>query len=173
METHQVTNESAELLEKFKVLRRETKKRIDAGYRSYLHTLSEKLQENPKLSWSFHSMKSKSKRIPETVQCVGNYSSSYLTSKVELFNSYFRSISKKSQADVNLTYPDVINPHLLSDLSVSSLYGEKILSNINDNKASGPDQLPSRILRDCSFIVEIWCHATVTEICQHYYCTHR
>ena len=50
METHQVRNESAELFEKFKVLRRETKKGIDAGYRSYLHTLSEKLQENPKHS---------------------------------------------------------------------------------------------------------------------------
>ena len=143
------SNNSVELFEKFKALRRETKKQIDAGYRSYLHTLSEKLQDNPKHFWSFHSMKSKSKRIPETV-VYGNYSSSDLTSKVELFNSYFRSIYKKSQANVNLTYPDVINPNLLSDLSVSALDVQKILSVINHNKAPGPDQLPPRILRVCS-----------------------
>ena len=39
------SKESADLFEKFKALRRETKKRIDAGYCSYLHTLSEKLQD--------------------------------------------------------------------------------------------------------------------------------
>ena len=78
------SNESAELFDKCKVLRTETNKRIDAGCLSYLHFLShEKLQNK----WSFHSMKSESKRAPETV-LYGSYSSSVLTSKVELLNNY-------------------------------------------------------------------------------------
>ena len=89
------SNDSAELFEKFKALKRETRKRIGAGYRSYLHTLPEKLEDNPKHFWSFHSMKSKSKRVPETV-VYGNYSSSDLASKVELFNSCFRFYKKIS-----------------------------------------------------------------------------
>ena len=39
---------------------------------------------------------------------------------------------------------------MLSELSASALDVQKILSNINHNKAPGPDQLPPRILRDCS-----------------------
>ena len=73
---------------------------------------------------------SKSKRIPETV-VYGNNSSSDLISKVELFNNYILSIYKRSIADVNLTYPDVINPKSLSDLSVSACDVQKILPNIN------------------------------------------
>lgn len=73
---------------------------------------------------------SKSKRIPETA-VYGNNSSSDLISKVELFNNYIPSIYKRSIADVNLTYPDVINPKLLSDLSVSACDVQKILPNIN------------------------------------------
>lgn len=73
---------------------------------------------------------SKSKQIPETV-VYGNNSSSDLIFNVDLFNDYFPSIYKRSQGDVNLTYPDVINPKLLSDLSVSACDVQKILPNIN------------------------------------------
>ncbi|PFX27691.1 RNA-directed DNA polymerase from mobile element jockey [Stylophora pistillata] len=95
------SGESAELFEKFKVLRRVTKKRIDTGYRSYLH-----------------------------IPCLRNY--------------------KKTPGTFGLSNQDVINPNLLSDLSVSALDVQKALPNINLNKAPGPDQLPPRILRRCA-----------------------
>ena len=47
-----------------------------------------------------------------------------------------------------MTYPDIVNPKLLSDLYVSVLYVQKILFSINYNKTSGSDQLPPRIFRD-------------------------
>ena len=69
METHQI-KESAEVFDKCKALRTKTNKQIDAGFLSYLHTLShEKLQNNPTGTSGliFHSMRSESKRAPETV----------------------------------------------------------------------------------------------------------
>ena len=47
-----------------------------------------------------------------------------------------------------MTYPDIVNPKLLSDLYVSALYVLKILFSINYNKTSGSDQQPPRIFRD-------------------------
>ena len=61
------TNGSADLFLKFKDLRRKTKKLINSSYQQYLQSLSGKLQENPKHFWAFYSIKSKTKRIPETV----------------------------------------------------------------------------------------------------------
>lgn len=60
-------NASVELTSKFKLLRKETKKRISSNYCKYLKSLSDKLKNNPKKFWSFHSLKSKSNRLPEVV----------------------------------------------------------------------------------------------------------
>lgn len=59
-------NPSTELTSNFKLLRKETKKLISSKYCKYLKFLADKLISNPKF-WSFHSIKSKSKRLPEVV----------------------------------------------------------------------------------------------------------
>ena len=82
---------SQDLFMTFKELRKKTDRLINSSYSKYLQSLSEKLQDNPNHIWSFYSMKSKEKRIPETVIC-GNMNSTNLTSKVELFNKFFQSI---------------------------------------------------------------------------------
>ena len=82
------TNGSADLFLKFKDLRRKTKKLINSSYQQYLQSLSGKLQENPKHFWAFYSIKSKTKRIPETV-IYGDTRSRDLNSKVELFSVFF------------------------------------------------------------------------------------
>lgn len=95
---------SQDLLMKFKELRKKTKRLINSSYSKYLKSLSEKLQDNPNHIWSFYSMKSKEKRIPETVIC-GNMNSTDLTFKVELFNKFFQSIYAKSSLNPNLSSP--------------------------------------------------------------------
>ena len=54
-------NASVELTSKFKFLRKETKKLISSNY-CQIKSLSVKRKNNPKKFWSFHSLKSKSKR---------------------------------------------------------------------------------------------------------------
>ena len=61
------SNASADLTSKFKPLRKETKSLISSKYRQYLKSLSEKMKSNPKTFWSFHSLKTKTKRLPEVI----------------------------------------------------------------------------------------------------------
>lgn len=79
---------SPELFLKFKELRKVTKKHIHVSYIQYLKTLSMKLKTNPKQFWSFHSTKSKQRRIPETVYYNGAHSTDPVI-KAELFNQFF------------------------------------------------------------------------------------
>ena len=58
---------SVKLRERFKQLRSKTKKRIRSNYRKYLVKLSESLKDNPRRFSSFHSIKTKSRRLPESV----------------------------------------------------------------------------------------------------------
>ena len=140
---------SQDLLMKFKELRKKTKRLINSGYSKYLKSLSEKLQDNPNHIWSFYSMKSKEKRIPEIVIC-GNMNSTDLTSKVELFNKFFQSIYAKSSLNPNLSSPDVVNTNL--PLTVTTIYFlvQGILSNLDTSKSPGGDNLPARILKTCA-----------------------
>ena len=143
------TNGSADLFLKFKDLRRKTKKLINSSYQQYLQSLSGKLQENPKHFWAFYSIKSKTKRIPETV-IYGDTRSRDLNSKVELFNVFFHSVYSKSTTDVKLLATDVVNPNLLFEVTTTAPELEGILSKIDVNKAPGVDNLPARILRTCA-----------------------
>ena len=79
---------SPDLFLKFKEMRKITKKHIHFSYIQYLKNLSMKLKTDPKLFWSFHSMKSKRKRIPEIVYYNEAHSTNPAT-KVELFNQFF------------------------------------------------------------------------------------
>ena len=58
---------SIQLCDRFKQLRSETKKLIRSNYRKYLVKLSESLKDNPRRFWSFHSIKTKSRRLPKSV----------------------------------------------------------------------------------------------------------
>ena len=61
-------NTSLELITKFnKLFRKQTKSRISSKYFQYLKSLLDKLESNTEKFWSFHSLKSRSKRLPETM----------------------------------------------------------------------------------------------------------
>lgn len=140
---------SQDLFMTFKELRKKTDRLINSSYSKYLQSLSEKLQDNPNHIWSFYSMKSKEKRIPETVIC-GNMNSTNLTSKVELFNKFFQSIYAKSSLNPNLSSPDVVNPNLLLNVTTTALHVQGISTNLDISKSPGGDNLPARILKTCA-----------------------
>jgi len=73
-----------------------------------------------------------------------------MQSKVDLFNKFFQSIYSISSSTVDQTYPDVINPNLLSNINITAADVEGILNYININKAPGVDNLSARILRSCA-----------------------
>ena len=57
-------NSSPDLFMRFKQLRKQTKKCIATNYHQYLQSLSEKLKVDPKKFWSFHAIRSKTRRLP-------------------------------------------------------------------------------------------------------------
>ena len=77
-----------ELSCRFTTLRKRIKKLIQANYHCYLRSLPEKLKTNPKQFWSFYSLKSKSRRIPQAVS-YENIIATDPTKKPELFNRFF------------------------------------------------------------------------------------
>ena len=112
------TNGSTDLFLKFKDLRRKTKKLINSRYQQYISSVF--VWKTPGKSQAFlgilYSIKSKAKRIPETV-IYGHTRSRDLNSKVKLFNVFFHSVHLESTIDVNLLATDVVNPNLLSEIT--------------------------------------------------------
>ena len=126
----------------------------------------------PKHFWSFYSMKSKAKRIPETV-IYGNTYSTDLTSQVELFYEFFQSIYSKSSLDLNLSSPDAVNPYLPLNVTTFASKVQGILRNLHISKSPGVDNLPARMCKTTlgtfdspvQFTIEVWCNAYLMEIC--------
>ena len=81
-------NSDIDLFSRFKLLRKQTKRLISLKYSLYLKSLSEDLKNNPKKFWSFHSLKSKIRRIPPVVT-YNLKSASDLAEKASLFNEFF------------------------------------------------------------------------------------
>ena len=106
------SNGSPDIFLKFKELRKKTKRLINTSYHNYLQSLSGKLQDSPKHFWTFYSVKSKTKRIPDSV-IYDNVCSTDASSKAELFNKFFHSIYSEDSADVVGLTTDVVNPNLL------------------------------------------------------------
>lgn len=144
-------NASLEVTTKFKFLRKQTKRLISFKYFQYLKSLSDKLKTNPRKFWSFHSLKSKSKRLPEVITYSGKARSAKdPVEKASLFNEFFSSVFSTKTSNSDSSHVDVINPNLLMDVFTSYSEVKNILCNLDINKATGVDGIPARILRDCA-----------------------
>ena len=79
------------LSRKFKELRRSVKQLVRSEYKRYLEHLSSQLKVNPKRFWSYHSIKSKSKRLPD-VNTYNRRSAIKPHEQATLFNIHFHSV---------------------------------------------------------------------------------
>ena len=96
--------------------------------------------------WSHVKSKNLSHRIPDCMHRNNTYRNKPLD-KAELFNEYFyEQFSDASQYDVDI---DWVNDATLNDIDFSLHRIQKLLSNINPNKACGPDGIHGRILKNC------------------------
>ena len=121
---------------------------ISLKYSRYLKSLSEHLKNNPKKFWSLHSLKSKTWRIPPVVTYKLK-SASTPAQRASLFNEFFSSVFTSTSADHLTLRNDVIHPDLVMSVSTSALEVQKILAKLDANKATGADNIPARILKEC------------------------
>ncbi|XP_068716163.1 uncharacterized protein [Montipora foliosa] len=121
---------------------------VSLKYSLYLKSLSENLKNNPKKFWSFHSLKSKIRRIPPVVTYKLK-SASDPAEKASLFKEFLSSVFTSTSADHVTLRNDVTHPDLLMSVSTSAVEVQKILAKLDVNKATGADNIPARILKKC------------------------
>ena len=139
-------NPSTELTSNFKLPRKETKKLISSNYCKYFKSLADKLKSNPEKFWSFHSIKSKSRRLPEVVTYsrVGK-SAKNPTEKAHLFNEFVSTLFTKI-APGRMEFPcDVIHSDLLLQVSTSRNQVKDILTKLDSTKSTVVDGIPARV----------------------------
>ena len=92
------------LSRKFKELRRSVKQLVRSEYKRYLEHLSSQLKVNLKRFWSYHSIKSKSKRLPD-VNTYNRRSAIKPHEQATLFNIHFHSVFCKQSTGVPAPIP--------------------------------------------------------------------
>ena len=105
------------------------------------------MEENPKIFWR-HVNRGIRRDNNNGIAALKNNSSLACDAveKCEILNSYFKSVFTKEDKS---RMPDIESPSfpVMSDFSVTSPGVEKLLANLNPNKAAGPDGIPCRLLK--------------------------
>jgi hypothetical protein len=136
---------------KFKGYRNKLNSKLKHKYNMYVNDLGRNIKENPKSFWKFVKIKTGKGTIPE---CIKN-DNVLLTSaveKAEAFNEYFYSM---------FTTPDIVHSNeyhvtdnnnkipQLCELNISEFDVLKVIKNLDCSKASGHDNIPPVLLREC------------------------
>jgi hypothetical protein len=134
---------------KFKKLRNQLQKLITSKYNAFINDLGYSVQENPKRFWSFVKTKNKSASTPSLITW-GDSTSDTPVGKASLFNQYFVSVFKPKDTDCNYQSNNVFNEKLCN-VTVSEQDVCDILTNLDTNKAVGPDNLSPVVLKNCCY----------------------
>ena len=124
---HLKRHKDLELFSKFKLLRKQTKRFITSKYSLYLKLLSEDLKINPKKFWWFHSLKSRSRRIPSVVMYKCK-SVSDPAEKASLFNEFSSAVFMPNCVDLVGLQNDVVHSDLLMEVSTTASEVQNILA---------------------------------------------
>ena len=138
-------NSTPEDYAKFSERRRAFKNLVEVKMRDNILTDDNSSDLITKKFWSQVQSKTKSSRIPETVHQGETYRSD-IKDQAELFNNYFY-----SQFTLPSNYDTFVN--FQTDESFDVDFGEgnikKLLSQVNVNKAMGPDRIHGLMLKSC------------------------
>ena len=141
-------------MEKYKSLRNAAKKLIKDSRENFFASMSKSLYSNPKRFWSFFKTTTKSCRIPQQVSSA-NGTNSWRTSSrnaqetANLFNYYFNSVFLKKSDENYHPVPPVSNESI-TEIILEQCEVRNALNSLNPNKAFGPDNIPTRLLKECA-----------------------
>lgn len=119
-------------------------------YKKYLSKTAINLRKCPKLFWNFVNSKRKSCAYPSCMAYNGVYSTSHSSSgHSELFADFFNAVYSTFEYIPN-SYPFYIQQHDIPYPKVSRDSVEIAAKSIKSSFKSGPDMIPSFILRECA-----------------------
>ena len=132
--------------EQFRELRRQTSKALATSYKSYVNNqIGDSLKTNPKRFWSFIKA-NKRENIGIPTLRVNEKPITNDRDKANALNNQFSSVFTSER------YPIPVIDHSLYssipplDIGTNGII--KQLKNLNQNKATGPDELPARVLKE-------------------------
>ena len=134
---------------KYKRLRNKLRNLVDFKYDKYIEDSTAAVCDNPKRFWGLLRSKMKNKNTPlnlydEAKSCTSS------KDKASMFNNFFYSNFTNTNGTGPFPYiHEFINPNL-NKLEISIAETRLILDNIDPNKATGPDDISGRILKECS-----------------------
>ena len=128
------------------------RKQIKTGtkrkYHDFLMNMQTNLKDNQKKFWSLYGAKTKSATIPKVV-CFGDQKASTPVAKANLFNRFFASVFQKPNLHTTTSTQTATDNELhLIQTSIEEVTKE--LKAINPSQAYGPDQIPGRLLKECT-----------------------
>ena len=135
---------------KYKRLRNKLGNLVDFKYNKYIEDTTSAVCDNPKRFWGLLRSKTKNKNIP-TRMSDDEKTCTSSNEKASMFNNFFFSNFTNVNGN-NCTYPfipEFVNPNL-SNVEISIAETRLIVDNIDPNKATGPDDISGRIIKECS-----------------------
>ena len=143
---------SALLWEKFRELRRSAKRMIKTKKRDYIRNLANTIKFNPKQFWKFFKSKSNKSTLPDTMTLADSTFKSS-SDKADALNKFFASVFLPRPQ--NPCFPPSntvpVTPTEFSDVSVEEVC--RLLNNLSTSKATGPDGISARLLKECSDVL--------------------
>ena len=122
------------------------------NYQTFVEDLSDKVKKNPKRFWSFFMKRQNQKLYQILLLMVFQNTVIQLLKLIYLtniFNLFFIRIFLLPTSTLKTREPKAN----LSSVEFDHLQIKKILSGLDANKASGPDNLSSRILKECATVL--------------------
>ena len=131
--------------EQFRELRRQTTKALTTSYKSYVNNqIGDSLKTNPKRFWSFIKA-NKRENIGIPTLRVDDKPITNDRDKANAINNKFTSVFTSERYPIPLIDPSLYSSMPPFDIGTNGII--KQLKNLNQNKATGPDELPPRVLK--------------------------
>ena len=140
---------------KLRTLCQQVKNIIRKKHKKYLDKMEISFTENPKLFWNYHKAALHHRSALNPVILHNDKTATTPKQKAELFNSYFCSVFRPLKAQPITDDSPLLPPPVeqLSDITVSEEEVAHHLAHLDPTKATGPDGIPARVLRECSYAI--------------------
>jgi hypothetical protein len=134
---------------RFRRYRNRLKNLITTKHREYLINICDSVTNNPKRFWTYIKSKTKSRGLPTFLYNNVKTKVDSFKEMANIFNTYFHSTFTPS---INAPPPDInenVDPNL-SEITITNDEVLKELLKLNPNKAHGPDDIPTLVLKTCA-----------------------
>ena len=134
-------------------LKREIKRDLDEAYNSYIKNMLNMDEDKPGMIKRFYrfikSLRQDSFGV-STLRANGHVAATS-EEKANMCNKQFHSVfPPRSDPSRALPKPDGPTLSRMSDIHITEPGIEKLLRNLNPSKATGPDEIPARVLKECA-----------------------